>query len=54
MFFFFVGILCGVIIQQEVPNIPKLKPLILKLFDNISESSDGNESSSESNSNKRE
>ena len=53
MFFFFMGILCGIIIQQEVPTIPKLKPFILKALDKISQSSDdGNESSSENSSSK--
>lgn len=47
MFFFFMGILCGIIIQQEVPTIPKLKPFILKAFDKISKSSEDNDSSSE-------
>ena len=55
MFFFFMGILCGIILQQEVPTIPKLKPFILKAFDKISQSSDdGNESSSENSSSKRD
>ena len=55
MFFFFMGILCGIIIQQEVPTIPKLKPFILKALDKRSQSSDdGNESSSENSSSKRD
>ena len=32
MFFFFVGLLCGVIIAQEFPTIPKLRPQINKII----------------------
>jgi hypothetical protein len=52
MFFFFMGILFGIIIQQEVPTIPKLKPFILKAFDKISKSSEDNNESSEDSSSK--
>jgi len=45
-----MGILCGIIIQQEVPTIPKLKPFILKIFDKISKPSE--ETPSEESSNK--
>jgi hypothetical protein len=28
MFFFFFGMLCGIVLCQEVPGIPKVKPYL--------------------------
>ena len=51
MFFFFVGLLCGVIIAQEFPTIPKLRPQINKIIHKFSNDSESNQSSNSSSSN---
>jgi len=33
MFFFFVGLICGILLAQEVPQVPQLKPFIVRTID---------------------
>lgn len=35
MFFFFFGLLCGVVLCQEVPTIPKVKPYLVIIWHKI-------------------
>jgi len=35
MFFFFIGLLCGVFLAQEVPTVPKLRPYLDKAWQKI-------------------
>ena len=54
MFFFFVGLLCGVIIAQEFTTIPKLRPQINKIIHKFSNDSGSNQSSNSSSSEHKE
>ena len=59
MFFFVFGVICGMVLVQEVPSVPKLKPYFEKLWvklngsppvsDNPSEEQQSNDSSSKNN-----
>lgn len=48
MFFFFFGLLCGIVLSQEVPGIPKVKPYLVNVWAKINppsnEASQSNES----------
>jgi len=56
MFFFVFGVICGIVLVQEVPSVPKLKPYFKNLWvklngsppvsDNPSEDPPSNDSSS--------
>jgi hypothetical protein len=35
MFFFFVGFICGIVLVQEVPTIPKLRPYFDTIWNKI-------------------
>lgn len=35
MFLFILGIICGIVIGQELDNIPKLKPKLLATYSNF-------------------
>lgn len=52
MFFFFIGLLCGVYIGQEVPSMPKLKPKLTLLYDKLFKDERPSEPSSEDASSK--
>ena len=48
MFFFFFGILCGIVLGQEVPGIPKVKPYLEKAWAKINPPSNDAPPSNES------
>jgi hypothetical protein len=56
MFFFVLGLICGMVIVQEVPSVPKLKPYFEKLWgkvngsDNVSDNSPPPDNSNDSSS----
>jgi len=48
MFFFFFGLLCGIVLSQEVPGIPKVKPYLEKAWAKINPPSNDAPPSNES------
>jgi len=32
MFYFFLGLICGVVLVQEVPTVPKLRPYLERIW----------------------
>lgn len=48
MFFFFFGLLCGIVLSQEVPGIPKVKPYLEKAWAKINPRSNDAPQSNES------
>jgi hypothetical protein len=43
MFWMTLGFVCGICVAQEYPNLPKLRPLILKIYRKITNTSDDSE-----------
>tara|TARA_B100000780_G_scaffold251334_1_gene197927 strand:+ start:1140 stop:1307 length:168 start_codon:yes stop_codon:yes gene_type:complete len=41
MFFFFVGLLCGVVLCQEIPTIPKIKPYLNRVWNKLNPLKEG-------------
>ena len=51
MFFFFAGVICGIVLAQEVPTIPKLRPYFYSFWNKLKDTSNPtNEGSSDSGS----
>jgi len=42
MFFFFAGMICGIVLAQEVPTIPKLRPYFDSVWNKLKDSNASN------------
>jgi|MDSZ01.2.fsa_nt_gb hypothetical protein len=35
MFLFFIGVICGIVVGQELDGLPKLKPKIIQAYEKL-------------------